>query len=299
MHKERDTIIHTACLVLAAFFWGTTFVAQSIGADYVGAYTYLASRSWIAVVVLFPIMKILNKKGSEKQADSKYSTVKYKALGGAICGLFLFIASGFQQIGMAYTTTAKAGFITALYVVLVPVLYLFLGGKVSPKIWICVIMAVTGLYLLCISGAVSLEFGDGIILVSAFFFALQIIAVNRFVDKINPIELSWIQFLFTAVLSTIVMFLFEEVTISNMISAFPAILYAGIFSSCIAYTLQIVGQRGLNPTIASIAMSLESVFSAISGWIVLGEGMSLRECIGAAIMFAAIIISQIPVKSEK
>ncbi|MCR5420837.1 MAG: DMT family transporter [Lachnospiraceae bacterium] len=303
--EKKYDIIHTLMLVMAAFFWGTTFVAQSIGADYVGAYTYLASRSWIAVAVLLPVMKIFGKEDPVSYEKEEFnigkirlSRIQYKLIGGCACGLFLFTASGLQQIGMAYTTTAKAGFITALYVVFVPVAYLFTGGKVSSKIWLCVIMAVIGLYLLCMNDTLSLNFGDGIILISSFFFTLQIITVNYFVRKINALILSWTQFLFTAIVSTIVMFIFEQVTAENIINAFPAILYAGIFSSGVAYTLQILGQKGLNPTIASIAMSLESVFSAVSGWIILGEKMTFKECTGAIIMFLAIIISQIPLKRK-
>ncbi|MCR4755253.1 MAG: DMT family transporter [Lachnospiraceae bacterium] len=295
--EERQKVLHTLMLVMAAFLWGTTFVAQSIGANYVGAYTYLAGRSWIAVVVLFPVMKIFGHSKAEEVINKK-SRLKIEIIGGCVSGLFLFTASGLQQIGMAYTTTAKAGFITALYVVFVPIVYLFIGGKVSSKIWVCVAMAVLGLYLLCINGTLALEFGDGIILVSAVFFCLQIIAINHFVLKMNPIVLSWMQFLFTAIVSTIVMLVFEEVSVSNIITALPAIMYAGIFSSGVAYTLQIIGQRGLNPTIASIAMSLESVFSAVSGWLILGESMTFKECVGAMVMFLAIIISQMPEKKK-
>ena len=214
-------------------------------------------------------------------------------MGGAACGFFLCAASAFQQVGIRYTTTAKAGFITALYVVIVPILSVFFGKSVKSRIWMCVALAVLGLYLLCMRGELSLSFGDGVVLVCAFLFACQIMTVDYFAPQVDTVRLSQTQFLVTALLSTVCMLLFEDLSTDSLIRALPSIAYAGVMSSGVAYTLQIIGQQNLNPAIASITMSLESVFAALAGWIVLGQSMTVRELAGCVLMFAAIILAQL------
>ena len=294
---KRGELLHTLALLVCAAIWGSAFVAQSVGAEYVGAFTFLAVRNWIAVVFLIPVIfvrdTILKKRGRPSVRPANRTQRRCLLTGGAACGFFLCAASAFQQVGIRYTTTAKAGFITALYVVIVPILSVFFGKSVKSRIWMCVALAVLGLYLLCMRGELSLSFGDGVVLVCAFLFACQIMTVDYFAPQVDTVRLSQTQFLVTALLSTVCMFFFEDLSTDSLIKALPSIAYAGVMSSGVAYTLQIIGQQNLNPAIASITMSLESVFAALAGWIVLGQSMSFRELAGCVLMFAAIILAQL------
>ncbi|WP_044913915.1 DMT family transporter [Butyrivibrio sp. WCE2006] len=315
------TLSHTLMLLVASFFWGTTFVAQSLGAEYVGAGTYLALRTYIGIVFLLPFVLyrdreeykrfaealsgsvISGKKNNDKQRthNSEHSLALRKKRrleidafikGGVLAGLFIFLASFAQQYGIAYTSVAKAGFLTTLYVVFVPVISVAFGRRFDNKLWICIALSVMGMYLLCMKGSFYLEKGDALMVLSALGFSIQILAVSRYSRKIDPVKLTLAQFIVEAFLATIVMFAMEKPDISSVQSALPAILYAGVFSSGIAYTLQSLGQKNLNPAIASIAMCLESVFGTLSGWIVLGQKLSLREAAGCMLMFGAIVLSQ-------
>ena len=294
---KRGELLHTLALLVCAAIWGSAFVAQSVGAEYVGAFTFLAVRNWIAVVFLIPVIfvrdTILKKRGRPSVRPANRTQRRFLLMGGAACGFFLCAASAFQQVGIRYTTTAKAGFITALYVVIVPILSVFFGKGVKSRIWACVALAVLGLYLLCMRGELSLSFGDGVVLVCAFLFACQIMTVDYFAPQVDTVRLSQTQFLVTALLSTVCMFFFEDLSSDSLIRALPSIAYAGVMSSGVAYTLQIIGQQNLNPAIASITMSLESVFAALAGWIVLGQSMTVRELAGCVLMFAAIILAQL------
>ena len=294
---KRGELLHTLALLVCAAIWGSAFVAQSVGAEYVGAFTFLAVRNWIAVIFLIPVIfvrdTILKKRGRPSVRPANRTQRRFLLMGGAACGFFLCAASAFQQVGIRYTTTAKAGFITALYVVTVPVLSVFFGKRVKSRIWMCVALAVLGLYLLCMRGELSLSFGDGVVLVCAFLFACQIMTVDYFAPQVDTVRLSQTQFLVTALLSTVCMFFFEDLSTDSLIKALPSIAYAGVMSSGVAYTLQIIGQQNLNPAIASITMSLESVFAAFAGWIVLGQSMTVREFAGCVLMFAAIILAQL------
>lgn len=294
LKQFRNTMI----LVLAALIWGCAFVAQSVGAKYVGAFTFLAARSWLGGAVLLPLIAALDagakKNGRASGAPSTPAEKKKLLLGGLCCGLFLFFASAAQQLGIADTTTAKAGFITTMYVLIVPVLTLFMGRRVRGKVWFCVALGVVGLYLLCMVGGFSLQKGDALVLLCALLFSCHIIAVDHFSPETDGVRLSCLQFFVTAVLATVCMFIFEKPAWSEILSAAVPILYAGIFSSGVGYTLQIVGQKDLDPAIASLAMSLESVFSALAGWLLLRQSLTPRELSGCALMFAAIIIAQLP-----
>ncbi len=280
--------------MLTAFIWGTAFVAQSVGAGSVGAFTFLAIRNWIAVIALLPVVYflVIRKKGMK-------TVTPYSFRAGAVCGFFLFSASALQQIGIADTTTAKAGFITAMYVVLVPVICRVAGIPVPKKIWFCVLLTAAGLYFLCLTESLTYDKGDPLIMLCALLFAFQIISVNHYVSKVEPVLIAWFEFLVTAVLSSICMLLFENITREALKAGMPSILFTGFFSSSVAYTLQIVAQKNINPTVASIIMSLESVFAALAGFVILGEALKLRELSGCFMIFAAIIISQLPQRKKQ
>lgn len=295
--KKPSKAISTAALFVAAFFWGTTFVAQSIGARSVSAFTFLSGRSIIGTLFLLPFILFRNKK--ERAADpgsftpeQKKTSLKLHLRAGLISGFLLFAASSTQQMGIAYTTASKASFITTLYVVLVPIFSLFIRKKPHARVWIAVLFSVTGLYLLCIKDGFTLAVGDSLVMLCAVLFALQIMAVNHYSDRVDALKLSCWMFFFEFIFGTISMFLFEEPHIADILTALPAILYAGILSNGVAFTAQVIGQKGLSPSVASLIMCLESVFGALSGWIILKESMTSRELFGCGLMFLAVIIAE-------
>lgn len=283
MHKtlDRTQLRNTLLLVLGALIWGVAFVAQSVGSGYVGAYTFLAARSWLACAFLLGLLAV-RRAGQRRR--------------GLLCGAALFAASAAQQMGVGTTSTAKAGFLTALYVVIVPVLGLLAGRRPGARLWVCVAVSVAGLYLLCLAGrdTLSLTGGEWLLLLCALLFALQILLVGHFGPQLDGVQLSFVEFFVTAALSTVFMFLFEQPTLPQLAGAAVAILYCGILSSGVGYTLQIVGQQNLDPTIASMAMCLESVFSALAGWLLLHQTLSATELLGCGLMFAAIVGAQLP-----
>ena len=296
----KNNRTHLFMLFICSFLWGTTFVAQSLGADRLGPFTYLMGRSVLGFLFLIPVILILDK------ADARRGRVRapqtpaqrrelYKA--GFLCGTLLFAASTCQQIGIGTTTTAKAGFITALYVVLVPVLGIFLGRRPGGKIWVCVAVCVAGLYLLSMQGGFSLTMGDSWVLSCAPLFAFQIMAVEHYCTRVDAVRLSCAQFFTVTVWSGAFSLLLEQPTLGQIWDCILPIAYAGILSSGVAYTLQIVGQEGVEPPIASMVMSLESVFSALSGWLVLQESLTPREFTGCALMFGAILAAQLDLKA--
>ena len=299
MHIKNKKLFSTLGLFLTAFIWGCAFVAQSVGADNVGPFTFLALRNWIACIALIPVIAYRNKTGATFKTEDQKKDKKMLLIGGILCGIFLCSASATQQAGIATTTTAKAGFLTALYVILVPILSIFFGRKIGLRLLGCIIIAVTGLYLLCINGPLTISSGDTLELICALLFACQIITIDKFAPYTDGVKLSWMQFFVTAIVSTVSMFLFEDVSWITIKNAGAAILYAGFLSSTVGYTLQIVCQKDINPSVASMIMSLESVFGAISGWILLGQSLSFKECIGCILMFVAIIIAQLPSKEDK
>ena len=296
---KKMTGKNTLMLFLTAFIWGTAFVAQSVGMDYIGSFTFTCVRSLIGGIFLIPCICFLDKwraknDGAERQkkADRKEEK-KNVILGGICCGLALCVASNLQQIGIQYTTVGKAGFITALYIVIVPILGIFLKRKVNLKIWISVLIALVGLYLLCMSGSLTLTKGDALILLGALFFSFHILVVDYFSSKVSGVKLSCIQLFIASMLSAIPMFVLENPKLSSICAAWAPILYAGILSCGVAYTLQIIGQRNLNPTIASLILSLESVISVLAGWVILHQTLSTRELIGCILMFAAILLAEL------
>ena len=293
---------HSLMLMLCAFIWGTAFVAQSAGSG-MGAYSFLAGRSWLAVLVLIPTVfafdAVRKKQGQPYGWPKEKPERKTLLAAGLVCGTFLFAASAAQQIGITINpSTAKAAFLTAMYVVLVPVAGVFLGSRPGVKLWGYVAASVVGLYLLCLAGrdTLSLTGGEWQLLVCAILFTAQIMLVNHFSPQLDGIQLSFVQFFVVSVLSTIFAFVFEAPSPDQFRAAAVSIAYCGIMSSGVAYTLQIVGQKELDPTIASLAMCLESVFSALAGWLILGETLSATELCGCALMFGAIVASQLPEK---
>ena len=288
---KRMTGKNTLMLFLTAFIWGTAFVAQSVGMDYIGPFTFTCVRSLIGGIFLIPCICFLDKwraknDGAERQkkADRKEEK-KNVILGGICCGLALCVASNLQQIGIQYTTVGKAGFITALYIVLVPIFGIFLKKKAGVRIWISVAISVAGLYLLCITDKLVLAKGD-------------ILVIDYFSPKADGVRIACTQFFITGVLSAILMFLFETPRLSDIFAAAVPVLYAGVLSSGVAYTLQIVAQKDADPTVASLILSLESVFSVLGGWVILGQKLSIREIAGCILMFSAIILAQLPGKPE-
>ena len=285
-------------LFLTALIWGVAFVAQSVAMDYIGPYTFNAVRSLLGGIVLVPCVFLFGqKKKTVKDEDPSKGTAVDRPgdmiTGGLLCGIMLFLSTTLQQVGIQYTTVAKAGFITALYIILVPILGIFLKKRVSFQIWISVVIAIIGLYLLCMKGSFYLGQGDFLMLVCSLCFALHILVIDHFTDKVSGVKLSCIQFFVCGLLSCILMFLFEKPAVSDILSAWLPIVYAGVFSSGVAYTLQIIGQKGTDPTIASLILSLESVVSVLAGWIILGQSLTPREILGCLLMFGAIILAQV------
>ncbi len=291
-------------LFVAAFFWGTTFAAQSIGAKNVGAFTYLTGRSYIGTIVLLPFIVFRDKKErkiiTEKLTkEDKKKSVKANIKAGLVCGMLLFLASFTQQYGLSFTTTAKASFITTLYVVLVPVISLISGIKQEKKIWFAVALSLMGLYLLSINGSFKIGIGDSLVILCAIIYALQIMAVNHYSKKADSLKLTAIMFFVVACLSTVSMFIFEEPDMGSIRKAMWSILYAGIFSNGIAFTCQVIAQRKVNPSSASLVMCLESVFGALSGCLLLGDRLSGREICGCVLMFSAILVSELKLPQIK
>ena len=300
MNFDKKQLRNTLLLLLGALIWGTAFVAQSVGSGYVGPYTFLAARSWLACAFL--IVLVLLRRGKARKADPGvpfWINGRMLLRGGAFCGIALFAASAAQQVGIGTTSTAKAGFLTALYVVLVPVFGLFFKRKVSVPTWIAVVLSVAALYLLCIKGDFSLAPGDLLLLVCALCFAVHILVIDHFTAYCDGVKLSCLQFLFAAIISAVCMFIFEPLDMPAILSCALPLLYVGIFSCGVGYTLQILAQKDSNPTVVTILLSLESVFAVIAGAIILKQQMSVREYIGCVVMFAAVVLAQIQFPEKK
>jgi drug/metabolite transporter (DMT)-like permease len=286
-------------LFLAAVIWGAAFVAQAVGMEHIGPYTFNAARSLVGGVALLPVIAIFDRFKSPERRQEEKANRKTLLLGGISCGVALCVASNLQQVGIQYTTVGKAGFITALYIVIVPILGIFVHKKVGAKLWVSVVIAIFGLYLLCMSGSLSLGKGDLLVLLCAVAFSIHILVIDHFSPKVDGVKLSCIQFFVAGVLSLVPMLASEGVPAAHdVILSWAPILYAGVLSSGVAYTLQIVGQKGVNPTVASLVLSLESVFSVLSGWLILHQSMSTRETLGCILMFAAIVLAQLPSRKK-
>lgn len=308
-------------LVLTAMVWGGSFVAQKSGMELIGPFAFNGIRTIIGGIVLIPLIMVLDRMKSKKQASApavkadaadsalseadKKNDQKLLITGSICCGLALLVAGMLQQIGMMYTTAGKAGFITALYVVLVPIFGRILGKKIRPLIWLCVLASAFGLYLLCMpasGGFGHINKGDLIVLACALCFAVHILLIDYFSPKVDGVRLSCLQFFIAGILCVILMFPLDPVlgydipSLSQLLDAWIPIVYAGALSCGAGYTMQIVAQADTDPAVASMILCLESVFAVIAGMLILGESLSLREAAGCIIMFAAILAAQLPAK---
>ena len=274
-------------LLITAIIWGSSFVAQEIGMKSIDAFTFTGIRTTLGALILLPVVLIVNK-GFDRRKNT--------LLAGLVLGIVFSVAQNFQQFAFYYSTSGKIAFITSFYMFFVPLFSVFLGKKIKLLTWLSILMGLVGLFFLCInpSDLTAINFGDILALICAVFYAIQIMTIDKLVEKdINGIQLSFMQFTVAAVISIVLMFIFEHPVLTDIKTAAPSLLYSGIMSCGIAYTLQIVGQKHANPVVASLLMCMESVFAVIAAAVVLHQGMSLREGAGCVIMFAAIILSQL------
>ena len=283
-------------LLLCAMIWGAAFVAQSEGMQYVGPFTMGATRFFLAGLVLLPVIAVLDRKGWSQNRAVTGADKKKQLLSGMICGALLFAATTLQQFGLLDTTVGKSGFVTALYIVFVPIVGVLTGKKAGLRVWLCAAAAVFGMYLLCVGSGFSVAGGDLLTLGCAVLFTFHICYISAVSPRMDGVRLSCVQFLVCSALSAVGMLLFEAPDWDSILQCWWPIVYAGVFSGGVAYTFQIIGQKGLRPTIASLIMSLESVISAISGWLLLGQALSAREIFGCVLMFGAIVLAQLPEK---
>ena len=292
----KRTIRQTAFPILTAFIWGTAFTAQSVGADYVGPLTFNALRSLIAFFALLVLDLAAARLIPGRRSLFQLAKAERRAvlIGGGACGMMLTIASYLQQLGLAETSAGKAGFITAMYIVIVPLFGLFLKRRPTALLWVSVAMAVGGLYLLCVTENLTIAPSDLYVLACAVFFAGHILVVDHFSPIMDGIQMSCVQFLVATVLSGAGMFLFETPTLQAVVPCLGAALYAGLLSSGVGYTLQILAQKDANPTVVSLLLSLESVFAALAGAVLLHEEMGPRELGGCALMLLAVVLAQLP-----
>ena len=295
--EEMMKLKNNLLLVLAALIWGVAFVAQSVGMEYVGPFTFNAVRFLIGGLVLVPCIFFLDRRERKERGEKileQREARRTLLLGGLCCGLCLTVASTLQQFGIMYTTVGKAGFITALYMIIVPVIGIFLGKKLALPVWVSVGLGVAGMYLLCITESFHINFGDLLVLLCSICFAGHILVIDYFSPRADGVKMSCIQFFICGIICAVPMLLLEHPSLTVILNAWQPILYTGILSCGVAYTLQIVAQKGTNPVAASLLLSLESVFSVLAGWLILGQRMSVREIFGCVLVFAGIILVQIP-----
>lgn len=291
MSKQKTNLM----LLLVALIWGLAFVAQKVGMDYMGPFTFNTVRSYIGALVLLPVICTVDRQ--RRRMNLPVSSWKNKDLwvGGILCGIFLCIGSVLQQFALLRSAVGKVGFITALYILFVPLLSVFLKKHITINVWIGVIIAVIGMYLLCITDDFSVNSGDIMTLFCAFSFSLQIIVIDHFSPKVDGVRMSCIQFLVSGTLCLVGTIFTESPVLADIFRGWAPILYAGVLSCGVAYTLQIVAQKHAAPTIAALTMSMESVFSVLGAWLILGQVLTLRESIGCVFVFCAVLLAQIPI----
>jgi len=285
-------------MFLAAFIWGVSFVAQSEGMNYIGPFTFNGIRSLMAGLALMIIIPVLTKfvpSVMEEPAGDKKANNRKLLKGGILCGIILFAASSLQQYGIVYTTAGKSGFITAFYIVLVPVCGIFLKKKIGFPVWIAVVLGIVGLYMLSIKEGESINIGDFLTLLCSFCYTAHILTIDHYSPFVNGVKLSCIQFSVAGMLSIPFMLIFEEQNLAAIASAVVPLLYSGIMSGAVAFTLQILAQQRTNATVATLIMSLESVFAVLAGWVLLHEVLSVKEFLGCVFMFCAVILAQLPI----
>ena len=277
-------------LLLTALIWGAAFVAQSAGVEQNGPFTFNTIRMILGGIVLIPCIALFDKMRHVRLGWR--SEDKNLWVGGCLCGVALFAGATLQQFGIQYTSAGKAGFITALYVIFVPLCRLFAGKRPGKLLWGSVALAAAGMYLLCMDGSLALSKGDVLVLLGAFGFTAHILIIDHFSQKVDGVRMSCIQFFVAGALSLVCMFLFEAPSVPAILSAWAPILYAGLLSCGVAYTLQVVAQKDTDPTVASLILCLESVFAVLFGWLLLGETLSMKELLGCILMFVAIVLAQ-------
>jgi drug/metabolite transporter (DMT)-like permease len=308
--QRRNIALSTSILTFTAFVWGMGFVAQRSGMENVGPFFFSGARMILGAATLFIVLAVMNaiqrarsSKASEVGAATK-ATARQLILGGMACGAILFFAGNFQQVGLVFTTASKAGFLTALYIVLVPILGIFLKHKTHLNTWVSVLIAAVGLYFLCVTDGLHIQLGDIVILVGSLGWAMHVLIIDHFVSKFGQMDvlrMCALQFLFAGIFALICTPIFdgffstEPLSMTTIKAALIPLLYAGIISTGVGFTLQAVGQRYAKPSTAAIIMSLESVFAVIGGMIILGERMSGRELLGCGLMFLAVILAQLPI----
>lgn len=289
--SSKNSVGSAFLLLGAALIWGVAFVAQSAGMRYLGPFTFSAVRAMLAALFLFPLSFLVDRK---EQGGAERATTREEVKAGLILGVILFFAANLQQIGLQYTSAGKAGFITSLYIVMVPLFGLFLKRRMHPVLWLCVFIALAGFYVLSINEQFSIGKGDLLVLLCAVFFALHILCIDKFAPRMNVVRLSFIQFFVMSLLSAPFMFILEKPQMPDILSAWLTLVYAGVLSGGVAYTMQMFGQRRVEPATASILCSCESMFALLAGWIILNESMTGRELIGCALVFLAVVCSQLP-----
>lgn len=278
-------------LLLAAAIWGLAFVAQRVGMDYLGPFSFNGMRFALGALSLVPLILYYSKNSKEKVQRDKSG--KQAICAGAILGLVIFTGASLQQIGLIYTTAGKAAFITCLYIVLVPMAGIFLKQYIPPTTWLGCIVAITGLYLICVKDDFSISYGEGLQLVGAFFWTLHILLIDHFSKKVDVLKFSFVQFTTCSILSLVTAFFFETISLEGIRQSLIPLLYGGICSVGVAYTLQIVGQKHAQPSHAAIILSMETVFAAVGGWLILNEQMGTREFWGCVVMLVGMLLSQV------
>jgi drug/metabolite transporter (DMT)-like permease len=293
MDSKAKALKYDAVFLTAAAIWGFAFVAQRLGMLHVGPFTFIAVRFLLGGIFLVPILFVTSCAKINRRVSAPKPANKAFFLGSSTAGLILFLAASFQQHGLIYTTAGKAGFITGLYVVIVPIIGICLGHKTGPGTWLGAILAVVGLYLLTIKAAFVIDTGDLYVFVGAFFWAVHVLIIARLSRRFHPIRIALVQFFICSAAAWLAALVTETIVIDKILAALIPILYAGIMSTGIAFTLQVVAQRHVHPAHASIVMSTEAVFAVLGGWLILAETMPLRNLAGCALMLAGMIISQL------
>ena len=303
---QQETYKKSVLLFIAATIWGFAFVAQQVGMDYIGPLTFNGVRFLIGGIVLLPLIRFrsyyrgkIDSVYACRSKEEKRNRALMTGKAGLLCGCALFCGSLFQQLGIQRTTVGKAGFITALYIIIVPILGIFLRKKVRKIVWVSAVLASAGFYLLCINESFSVNQGDLLVFICAILFSFHILLIDHFAPKTDGVQLSCIQFFVSGVICMAGAFIFEQPNLENIWKAAIPLLYTGVLSCGVGYTLQIVGQKGMNPTIASLIMSLESVVAVLAGWLILRQTLSVKELLGCAVVFLAVILVQLPIGVPK
>lgn len=294
----KQELKYLPVLALTALIWGVAFVAQSVGGEHVGPFTFNCVRSLLGGAVLLPMIPLLGRLSGNRREEAAPADRKNLWLGGVLCGVVLGLASSLQQWALEYASVGKAGFITALYIVIVPVLGIFFHRMPGAQVWLAVVVAVAGLYLLCWSGGAALGPGEWMLFGCSALFSLHILIIDHFSPLVDGVKLSCIQFFVAGLFCAVPTLLFEKPAVSDVLAAWAPILYAGALSCGVAYTLQVVAQKHVEPTLASLTLSLESVFSVLAGWLLLHQTLTARELAGCALVFCAIVLAQLPSRKK-